>query len=226
MKADALLFSKDGYKSTIQSTLEAKYLKEAWKVSGVLSLATPDLGGAKINTQLEGEVESFDAKKNLQPQKFRGKINAELSEEVNVGVSTQHTNGELDRGLASAVYAPKSGGLFWLRSDVLRKEVSGGCDNELKSGIQHSWEIVGNWADRKGIYGLPLGLRGGVSYDLSDATSLDVSGSWGDDVDVAQTVSHKCDKNWTVSATQSYNKEMLKKSQGAYHIGFRLAYKL
>lgn len=185
MKADALLFSKDGYKSTIQSVLEAKYLKEAWKASGVLSLATPDLGGAKINTQLEGEIESFDAKKNLQPKKFRGKINFELSEEVNVGVHAQQTNGELDRGLAQAVYAPKTGGLFWLRSNVLDKEVSGGCDNELKSGISHSWEVAGNWGDRKGINGLPLLLRGGVSYDLSDATSLDVSGSWSDDVDVA-----------------------------------------
>jgi hypothetical protein len=67
LKADAVLFSKDGYKSTIQTTLEAKYLKEAWKASGVFSLVTPDLGGAKINTQLEGEVESYNAKDNKRP---------------------------------------------------------------------------------------------------------------------------------------------------------------
>lgn len=52
LKADAVLLSKDGYKSTLLTTLEAKYLKETWKASGVLSLVTPDLGGAKVNTQV------------------------------------------------------------------------------------------------------------------------------------------------------------------------------
>ena len=74
--------------------------------------------------------------------------------------------------------------------------------------------------------GMPFFLRGGVSYDLSDATSLDVSGSWGEGINVSQTVSHKCDKNWTVAATQTYDQENLRKSQGAYHIGFGLTYKL
>lgn len=226
LKADAVLLSKDGYKSTLQTTLEAKYLKEAWKASGVFSLVTPDLGGAKVNTQLEGEVESWDAKNNKRPQKVRGKVNFELSEEVNIGLHGEHDTAALTRGLAQAVYAPKAGGLFWLRSNVLTKEVSAGCDNELKSNIQHSWEGVLSWGDAKGIMGMPFFLRGGVSYDLSDATSLDVSGSWGGDVNVSQTVSHKCDKNWTVSATQTYDQENLKRSQGAYHIGFGLTYKL
>ena len=72
LKADAVLLSKDGYKSTLLTTLEAKYLKETWKASGVLSLVTPDLGGAKVNTQFGGEVESWDAKNNKRPQKVGG----------------------------------------------------------------------------------------------------------------------------------------------------------
>ena len=53
MQGVGVLFAKDGYKSTLEGALEAKYLKEAWKASGILSLATPDLGGGlKVNTQV------------------------------------------------------------------------------------------------------------------------------------------------------------------------------
>jgi len=69
-------------------------------------------------------------------------------------------------------------------------------------------------------------LRGGVDYDLSKQTNLNTSASWGSDINVNQQVTHECDKNWTVSATQTFDQELLKTKQGAYHIGFGVTYKL
>ena len=49
MQGAGKLLDKDGYWSELAGTVEGKYLKEAWKLSGVLRLRTPDLSGAKIN---------------------------------------------------------------------------------------------------------------------------------------------------------------------------------
>ena len=40
------------YKSDLSGTAEYKYLKAAWKLSGLATLVTPDLGGAKINSSV------------------------------------------------------------------------------------------------------------------------------------------------------------------------------
>ena len=40
------------YKVNLSGTAEAKYLKSAWKLVGLATLSTPDLGGAKINSSV------------------------------------------------------------------------------------------------------------------------------------------------------------------------------
>merc|ERR1712156_1351076 len=47
----------------------------------------------------------------------------------------------------------------------------------------------------------------GVAYELSDQTELSASGSWGKDYEVGMEVEHKVDKNWTISASQSFSSE-------------------
>jgi hypothetical protein len=208
------------YKVNLSGTAEAKYLKSAWKLVGLATLSTPDLGGAKINSSLEFEHESTGA------QKLKPKINFELQEEINVGLSGEHDTKDLQKGLFQVVYSPKDQGRFWMRGNVKSQEFGAGCDNKVNDNIEHSFEATYNWGGAEGIKGTNFGLRGGVDYSLSDQTSLTAAASWGKDVNVNQTVEHKCDKNWTVSATQSFDQELVGTKQGAYHIGFAATYKL
>ena len=154
------------------------------------------------------------------------KVNIELQDEINVGISAEHDTKDLKKGLFQAVYAPKDSGLFWMRANVMEKEFGAGCDNKVSDTIRHSWEGVYNWGGAEGIQGTNFAIRGGVDYELSDATSLQAAVSVSKDVNVNQTVEHQCDKNWTVSATQSFDQELVGTKQGAYHIGFAATYKL
>jgi len=65
-----------------------------------------------------------------------------------------------------------------------------GCDQKLKDGINHSFELIYGWGDYKGIQGHPAGVRGGVEYELSDKTSVTASGSWDSNYQVSQEVTH------------------------------------
>ena len=155
------------------------------------------------------------------------KINFLLSDEVYFGLSGEHDTKELTKALTQVVYQQKGhDGKYWVRADLKRSDLSAGCDNTLNDTTRHSFEGVYNWAGAEGIKGTPLSLRGGVEYDLSDATSLSAAASWGKDVNVNQTVEHKCDKNWTVSAAQSFDQELLGTNEGAYNISFGVTYKL
>jgi len=73
--------------------------------------------------------------------------------------------------------------------------------------------------------GKPVGLLGGVEYELSDKTSLSASGIWAGDYEVESEVEHKVDNNWTVSAKQSFSSEPVT-GISPYHIGFSASYKL
>ena len=50
------LLDSDGYKSKLSGTGEIKYLKSAWKLAAGLTLATPDLGGAKIDASVSNKL--------------------------------------------------------------------------------------------------------------------------------------------------------------------------
>ena len=147
-----------------------------------------------------------------------------LSDEVYFGVAGEHDTKELTKGLAQCVYVPKEGGKYWFRTDLKNTELSAGCDNKLNDSTAHSFEGVYNWSKSEGVQGTPVTLRGGVDYELSDQTSLTAAASWGKDIDINQTVEHKCDKNWTVSATQSFNQDLTGTKQGPYNIRFGVTY--
>lgn len=158
------------YKSDLTGTAEYKFLKSSWKLTGAMTLVTPDLGGAKIASSVDVEWESSGA------QKVKPKVNFELQEEVNVGFSAEHDTKDLKKGLFQAIYAPKDSGLFWMRGNIMSKEFGFGCDNKLNDSINHTWEGTYNWGgDTEGIMGTSFGLRGGVEYELSGQTSLEAA---------------------------------------------------
>ena len=155
------------------------------------------------------------------------KVNINLQEEIHVGVGAEHDTKDLKKGLFQCVYQPAGAGKYWLRADMINKLFSAGCDNTLNDTTRHSFEGVYMMEEKaEGIQGQPVMVRGGVEYDLSDATSLEAAGKWGKDVEFEQTVTHQCDKNWTVSATQSFDSGLLGTKQGSYSIGFGVTYKL
>lgn len=125
------------------------------------------------------------------------------------------------------VYKPKDNkdAFYWARLDLTRSLFRAGCDQQLKDGINHSFEFVYGWKDLQGIMGKPVALLGGVEYELSDKTTLAASGIWEGDYEVESEVEHKVDNNWTVSAKQSFSSSAAT-GVSPYHIGFSASYKL
>ena len=100
-----------------------------------------------------------------------------VSDEVNIGLSGVHDTKELKNGLFQAIYAPLSkSGLYWLRSDIITKDLSIGFDNKWDDITGQTWELVYNWGGATdGIKGSPVSLRHGGDYKPSDATTV----TWG-----------------------------------------------
>lgn len=97
---------------------------------------------------------------------------------------------------------------FWLRADMKREYIGGGCDNAMKDKehIKHSWEALYCWRNGyKGLMGYPVKLLGGVSYDLGSTSTLQVSTEIGESYIVNSGMTHKLDKNWSVGIGQRFN---------------------
>ena len=160
---------------------------------------------------------------------MKPKINLEVADEFNLGVSLKSDTKAITENWPQFVYKPKDNknSFYWARGDITRKLIMLGCDQKLQDYISHSFEAIASWgSDFKGIQGHPVRLRAGVSYELSDQTELSAAGNWGEHYDIGMDVEHKVDKNWTVTASQSFSSENLGSAQGPYHIGFTASYKL
>ena len=156
------------------------------------------------------------------------KINLEVSDEFNLGVSAKWDTKAFKEIWPQIVYRPSDckGSQYWFRADLTRKLAMAGCDQQLKDGINHSFEAVFGYGGFKGIQGHPVALRGGVEYELSDQTTVTASGSWDESYTVSQDVEHKIDSHWTVTASQSFDASNLGSKVSPYHIGFAASYKL
>lgn len=215
------LVDDDGWKVDITGAAEVKQAKSEWKVTGKLDIQTPDMGGAKsaINVcadyNQKGEV-------TVKPN-----INVEISNEINVGVSAKIVGGQKKELWPQFVYKPadNKNSFYWARLDMTRSFLRAGCDQILREGINHSFEVVYGWKDFKGIMDKPVALLSGYEYELSDKTSLQASAIWQGDYDIESSVEHKVDDHWTVSATQTFNSNA-PTGCSPYHIGFTAAYKL
>ena len=147
----------------------------------------------------------------------------EISDEFNVGVWAKW-NKTFSMIMPMIVYKPKEckDSFYWLRSDYMGKQVRAGCDQQLKDGINHSFEAVYSWDGAAGIMGKPFQLLGGVEYELSDKTTLSAGGKWYGNYEIESGVEHKVDSNWTVSASQAFSSA----DKTDYHFGFTASYKL
>ena len=166
-----------------------------------------------------------------------------MADEFNLGVSVK-TNSKMsmDEIFPQLVYKPKdkSNSFYWARGDLTRKLIMLGCDQKLQDYVSHSFEATFGYGTEEatdtkkgnklvGIQGQPFVLKAGVAYELSEQTELSASGKWGKDYEVGMEVEHKVDKNWTISAAQSFNSELIgaaSKAPQPYHIGFTATYKL
>ena len=142
-----------------------------------------------------------------------------MADEINLGVSLKTDSKFTMKEIwPQLVYKPKDNpkSFYWARADMTRALLMLGCDQKLQDYVSHSFEAVVGWGKQektetergnilKGIQGNPVMLRAGVAYELSDQTELSASGSWSEDYEVGMKVEHKVDKNWTISASQSFS---------------------
>ena len=156
------------------------------------------------------------------------KINVEVADEFNLGDTAKWDTKSFLEIWPQLVYRPAEckKSQYWIRGDNSRKLVSAGCDQEIKEGINHSFEAVYGWGDFKGIQGHPVAIRAGVEYELSDQTSTTVSANAHSAYDISNEVTHKIDKNWTVTCSQSFDGDAVGSKKNPYHIGFAASYKL
>lgn len=217
------LYDEDGWRVDIAAGGEVKQAKDDWKVTAGFDLKGSDLGGAKLGLNVGAETNKKSE------TKLKPKLNLEVADEFNLGVSMVHDTKTFTEIWPQLVWRPKDcadKSQYWARFDLTRSLAMAGCDQKLKDGIHHSFEAVYGWKDFKGLMGQPVQLRGGVEYTLSDQTQLNASGEWGESYSVQQEVEHKVDSHWTVAATQSFDSARVGGKVSPYHIGFSASYKL
>lgn len=202
---------------------EIKQAKGEWKITAKLNALASDLGGAKAGLNVDADYKSSG------DIEVKPKLNLEISDEFNLGVSAKTDTKSLTDCWPQFVYKPKDDGksFYWLRADITKQLIMAGCDQILRDGYQHSFEAVIGYGDKyEGIQGQKVSIRGGVEYELSDASSLQVSADFAKDYSISAETSHKLDKNWTVGCTQSFNSEDVAGKKNPYHMGFSASYKL
>lgn len=201
---------------------EMKQKKGEWKVFGKLAAKAKDLGGAKAALNVEVEHNQKQA------TTIKPKLNVEVNGEFNLGVSGKTDTKTFSEIFPQLVYkpadCPKS--FYWMRGDITRQMVMAGCDQELKEGINHSFEIAYGYGAFKGIQGQPVMVRGGVEYELSDKTTVNVAATVSESYEISSEAEHKVDDHWTVSCSQSFDADKIAGKFNPYHIGFAATYKL
>jgi len=153
---------------------ETKQDKSEWKGTAKLAVIGKDLGGAKMGMNLDVE---YNQKSEIT---VKPKINFEIDGQYNVGLALKTDTKTVSETLAQIVYKPADSkdSFYWFRADLTRGLAMVGCDQQLKDGINHSFEGIFGWKDFKGIQGQPVAIRSGVEYELSDDTSIGASGCY------------------------------------------------
>merc|ERR1712156_760138 len=130
----------DSFRVDITGGAESKPAKSEWKVTGTLDVKAKDLGGAKavVNADVE-----YNQKSEIM---VKPRVNVEVADEFNVGVSAKWDTKTFKEVWPQLVYKPKGdNGIYWGRLDMMRSLFMTGCDQQLKDGINHSFELVYGW---------------------------------------------------------------------------------
>jgi hypothetical protein len=204
---------------------ESKPAKSEWKAKLLWDVQTPDMSGAKLYQNVEVE---HNSKKEW---KVTSKTSIDYQGDYTVGAHVEHDTKDFQKLRFQSTCDPDCAvynGTFWGRVDVKSEYAGAGCDNKLKDGIRHSWEALYSWKEGyKGFQGQPVRVLGGVAYDLSDNTSMTVTGEAGEDYLLKANQTHKLDKNWTLGVSQRFDSSRLSKDGvSPYDIGFSMTYKL
>lgn len=93
-------------------------------------------------------------------------VNFEISDEFNLGVNAKWNTKTFQEIWPQMVYKPADNkdSFYWARADMTRSLFRAGCDQQLKEGINHSFEFVYGWKDFTGIMGKPVAVLSGVEY--------------------------------------------------------------
>lgn len=130
-------YNEDGIKVNVGAAAENKPEKKEWKVTGSADLSSNDVGGAKVAMAVSAE---FDHKQKMT---VKPKINIEIADEFNLGVSVVKDWDAKQDIFPQFIYNPKDkASFYWARADLARTQFMVGCDQKLKDSISHSFEAI------------------------------------------------------------------------------------
>lgn len=227
--------ANDKYSVKVSSPL----VKDDWKVKGSLmweekpgntkkieacaEIESPDMSGATIVSNLTVEQELDKEYKTAKPViKFDANVNVE--KDYNIGFAVEHDTADL-KGCDAAVSKVDGVNKYWLGYDHSNQFAKLGClIHYSDKSFTHAYEArYGLGADaKKRFQDLPLTVAAGGKYALSGQTSMSYAAEFGAATHGQAKFEHKIDKNWKVSAHQSFdcNKNNL------YRTGFDVNYTL
>jgi hypothetical protein len=115
----------------------------------------------------------------------------------------------------------------FVRADLQKHFLSLGHLHQHNENCTHAVEVTYDAADgAKGLKGLPIGVKYGADYKLSDSTHLKThlhaAEHWGSCI----KVEHKVNDHWTVASHQEFSSANLSAKQGPHNLGFKVVYKL
>ena len=125
-------------------------------------------------------------------------------------------------------------GDFFLRGDLLKKEVTLGCNHTHKGSqeqpARHSVELHADTTqEKKGLFGQPIWLRWAGQYPMANGGELRMAVDYSDKVDMKGSYSQEIDKNLKIVACDSVSTESLFApdfSKLTYNFGIKMQYSL
>lgn len=149
-------------------------------------------------------------------------MNANVEKDYNIGMKMEHQK-EL-KALEFMGAANNEGNVYWLGYDHINKFSKAGClINYKEKNFKHAYEMRYWMSDKKMFHDLPMKLVAGGKYVLSDATSMNYSLEAANKMHAQAKFSHTLNKNWSVSAHQSYD---MAQEKLPYNLGFEVNYNL
>jgi hypothetical protein len=155
-------------------------------------------------------------------------LNFAHENEHHLGVFFEHDMKDFKKLWAQAAWTPKDAQhRNFVRADLHKHFVSAGHHHKHSDSCAHAVEVTYDAADgAKGLKGLPIGVKLGADYKLSDATHLKThvhaAEHWGTSI----KVEHKVNDHWSVASHQEFSSADLKAKQGPHNLGFKVNYKL
>lgn len=194
------------------------------------------MSGTKANIGL-GVEHTID--KDEQETCLKFDCGLEIEKDILVGVEAAY---DMERLSNLGVLAAKKddGNKYWAgysrtaemknKEEKVEQTVKAGCLIKYDKGFLHAYEARYNLDNKEGEFmgnkGVPLVLAGAGKYNLSDKTSMNYMLELMENVQASTKFVHKVDKNWAVSAKQSFEMKDAHSGRKPYAFGFEAIYTL